>query len=75
MNRTIVKTLTKPDGSHRVEIFRRLDGTFGFEESQWDGDESCWVPFGRYSESFTPSQEEALREAHGRVAWLASPTT
>src|SRR6187401_1664898 len=59
------------DRSHRVFIFRRPDGTFGFEDQKYssDSNEQCWLPVGRYSDSRTPSAEDALREAIGRVAW------
>ena len=65
------------DRSHRVFIFRRPDGTFGFEDQKYssDSNEQCWLPVGRYSDSRTPSAEDALREAIGRVAWLSAERT
>lgn len=65
-----VKTITHPDGTRRVELFRRADGTYGFEESVWAEDEQCWIPVGGYVMSITDSLESAEREARGRVRWL-----
>ena len=60
------------DGKHKVEIFRRDNGTYGFVVLRWSEDpsESCWVPFGRYSECFAPDAESAVAEAKSRVEWL-----
>ena len=72
MEGPIVHTVTKPDGTRRVDIFRRRrDATFGFEESRWDSADEAWIPIGPRSDSFTDTLERALREAQGRVPWLA----
>lgn len=77
MSREIAKTIYSKDGSRRVVLFRRPDGTFGFEDQKYstEPNERCWIPFGRYSESRTISAEDALREATGRIAWLAEERT
>jgi hypothetical protein len=54
----------------RVHIFRRRNGTFGFEEWHWDAEDESWIPVGPQSDSFTDSLERALFEARGRVQWL-----
>lgn len=68
----IVKELVAPDGRRKVQIFRRDDGSFGFEVlrfSELPG-ERCWIPHGRFSEFFAPNAEIAEREARGRIDWL-----
>jgi hypothetical protein len=70
--RTTVSEILSPDGMRKVEIFRRADGTFGFESLKFSDDpnEMCWIPFGRFSECVTPDVHTAEAEARGRVDWL-----
>jgi hypothetical protein len=65
----IVKELVASDGTRKVQIFQRDDGSFGFESFRFSDDplERCWIPHGRYSECFAPSAEAAEFEARGRV--------
>lgn len=67
----IRKTFTKLDGSRRVEIFERADGTFGFEELAYANDEGAWLPSGKYSVAIIDSMDRAISEAIGRIAWLS----
>jgi hypothetical protein len=66
----IVKTIVHPEGSRKVEVFRRPDGTFGFEEWHWLEDESCWCPFGKYSAPIIDTLGHALEEVKGRIPWV-----
>ena len=70
--KTIVRELVAPDGKQKVQVFRRDDGSFGFESLRFSEDslEMCWIPDGKYAESFAPSAETAECEARGRVGWL-----
>ena len=72
MDGKVVRTINSPDELKRVEIYRRDNGTFGFEEWQWDADDKCWIPLGRYSQPVVDSAERAETEARGRVSWLSS---
>jgi len=69
----VLQTLTDITGKRRVHIFKRENGTFGFEEEYWSDDEfeRCWIPAGRQMFSICDSQEIALREARGRIGWLS----
>ena len=67
----VVRTITSHDRKHLVEIFERVGGTFGFRSARWDEENRCFVPFGRYAESFSDSVERAAAEASMRVDWLA----
>src|SRR6185503_626230 len=71
MSQTIVEVIYSPERNARVQVFRRGNGTFGFEEERFQKEEQCWIPFGRYSEAIIDSLESAVREAAGRVSWLA----
>src|SRR5262245_6541667 len=70
--KAIVKELLSPDGKRKLQVFRRDDGSFGFESLQFSDEplEMCWIPHGRLSECFAPTAEIAEREARGRVDWL-----
>ena len=72
MSKTIVKELIATDGKRKVQVFRRDDGSFGFESFRFSEEplEMSWIPYGRYSRCFAPSAEIAEREARGRVEWL-----
>jgi hypothetical protein len=69
----VLETLYNPDRTRRVYIFRRSNGTFGFEEEYFSNDEyeMCWIP--RSGLSVFDSAETALREARDRLNWLPPP--
>ncbi len=69
--RHVERELTASDGKHKLQIFRRDSGTFGFTVLRWSDDplERCWLPFGRFSECFAPDAEAAIAEAKSRVEW------
>jgi hypothetical protein len=70
---TTVQTITDETRKRRVVVFRRDDGSFGFEEERFSDEplESAWIPFGRYSVCRCDTAERALVEARSRVPWLA----
>jgi hypothetical protein len=72
MSKTIVKELIATDGKRKVQVFRRDDGSYGFESLRLSEEplEMSWIPYGRFSECIAPSMEIAEREARGRVDWL-----
>jgi len=65
------QTLSSRDGSRKVEIFERPNGTFGFTELKYSDEEDAWFPVGKYSESIVHSLDAAVAEACGRVRWLS----
>jgi len=69
-----VKVLTSIEdspGNHCVDIFVRVDGTFGFEEYRRDPEDvSGWFSLHRYSHQVFATAEDALAEAKSRVAWI-----
>jgi hypothetical protein len=69
----VVKTFLSLDGQRRVEIVRRHDGFFSFEEDQWTSEfgNSYWVPATHHGVvSICDSAETAEREARARIDWL-----
>ena len=59
------------DGTLKVEVFQRADGTFGSEELKFWQEEQAWIPQGKYSIAIIDSLESAIKEAKGRVEWLS----
>jgi hypothetical protein len=54
-----------------VDLFRRPDGSFGFEEFRRDvEDAGAWTPVAYYSAATYASNEAALDAAVRAVAWL-----
>jgi hypothetical protein len=63
--------LVARDGTWKAEIFRRLDGTYGFRPYRWSAADGCWFPGGRFlRDSFTLSADAAEAEARTRVPQL-----
>ena len=54
-----------------VDLFRRPDGSFGFEEFRRDvEDAGAWTPVAYYSGAAYASKDEALGAAAKAVTWL-----
>lgn len=72
MPRPLVLTSSESaDGTRCVDLFRRDDGTFGFEEYRREPeDPSGWQAVGSYGERVFHSRKEADEAAHAAVAWL-----
>jgi hypothetical protein len=62
----------RPDGRHRVDIFMRDDGFFGFMElKHYERPErEYWAPLGPYRTTITETAEAAEREARASIDWL-----
>lgn len=59
------------DGDRCVDIFRREDGTFGFEEFRRDPEDSgLWTAMRFYSAIEYATREAAEAAAMATVAWL-----
>ncbi len=63
------------DGSRCVDIFRRPDGTFGFEEFRRDPEDAgLWTPVTYFSGKELKSKEQTIAAAKRAVTWLAEST-
>lgn len=70
----VLRSINDDRESHCVDIFRRPDGSFGFEEYRRDSEDNRgWFPIGGYGERRFRSEDEALRDARSRIAWLEDP--
>ena len=72
LNKRIKKTIYHPTEKRRVEIYRREDGTYGFEEWHFSEHETerCWIPTGRRFVTIAETLEIAENEARARIDWL-----
>lgn len=67
-----LKTIYDSVLERRVCFYRHSDGTFGFLEWNFSHEEKSWVPTRIGQGSRLSTLEDAIREATGRVDWLAS---
>jgi hypothetical protein len=74
MSRQNLRTLVAPWQTRRVVVFRRDDGSFGFEDQRFSLEQS-WHATGRYLECYADSADNAEHEARQHVPWLVTATT
>ena len=68
----VFRSIDNLDASRCVDIFRRADGTFGFEEFRRDVEDARgWFPVGGYSDRIFADHSDALTAAASSVPWLA----
>lgn len=68
----VVASLETEDGSRCVDLFRRPDGTFGYEEFRRDPeDRGIWTPVRFASVLSYVSLGQARAAAEAAVIWLA----
>jgi hypothetical protein len=71
MRSAVLVSFEAADGVQCVDIFKRDDGTFGFEQYRGEFDSSSrWQSLNRYSQLSFVSGEQALSVAKQRVSWL-----
>jgi hypothetical protein len=59
------------EGDRCVDLFRRPDDTFGFEEFRRDPeDRGAWTPIAYFSGRTFPTEDEARAAAKQSVPWL-----
>ena len=67
----VVASPSTPAVDRCVDIFRRPDGTFGFEEFRRDPEDmGSWTPIAYYSGREFANEAEAIAAARDVVAWL-----
>ena len=68
----VLRSIETADGMRCVDIFRRPDGSLGFEAYRRDAEDSAgWFAIGRYGAQRYASAEAALTAARAAVPWLA----
>ena len=69
---TVLRSIETPDGARCVDLFKRPDGTFGFEEYRRDSeDPQGWFVIGQHAGQVHGSSHEALDAAARAIPWLA----
>jgi hypothetical protein len=68
---TVLTSIETDDGLRCVDLFRRPDGTFGYEEFRRDPeDQGAWTPM-RFASALThASLGDARAAAAAAVAWM-----
>ena len=67
----VIESLETPDGGRCVDIFRRDDGTFGFEAYRRDvEDPRGWFPICRHGGQPNQTEIEAREAAARQITWL-----
>jgi len=67
----VMLSVNMPGNSICVDIFKRPDGSFGFEEFRRDQEDGQgWFPIGYYAHQVFDSFEKAKDSARTTVGWL-----
>ena len=67
----VLSSIETAEGERCVDLFRRPDGSFGFEEFRRDPeDRGGWTPVRYYAGAVYASREDALAAAVRAVKWL-----
>jgi hypothetical protein len=70
---TVLVSYETADADVCVDIFVRVDGTFGFEEFQRDpAGSDTWRAIGAYADGTYPTADAALSAAGAAVSWLSA---
>ena len=72
MKKTItLNSINNYEKNKCVDIFKRKDNSFGFEEFRRDFESNTgWFCIGNYSEISFNSEKEATEEATRKIIWL-----
>lgn len=70
---TVLHSFETPDGAQCVDLFRRPDGSYGFETYRRDAEDARgWFATGSYSRHSFPSETAAREAAVYAIPWLAA---
>jgi hypothetical protein len=73
---TVLTSIETDDGLRCVDLFRRPDGTFGYEEFRRDPeDQGAWTPMRSASALKYASFDDARAAAAAAVAWMPKAET
>jgi hypothetical protein len=68
----VLASLENAEHDRCVDLFRRSDGTYGFEEFRRDPEDAgAWTPVQFPARKSFASRDEAMAAAKRAVAWLA----
>ena len=67
----VIRSINLAGDNICVDVFRRPDGTYGFDEFRRDPEDGRgWYSIGYYGEQTFGSFDQAFEEAKASVAWL-----
>lgn len=67
----VMRSVNAPGDALCVDVFRRPDGSFGFEEYRRDPEDGRgWYPVGHHAGLEFVSEDAAYEAASERVGWL-----
>ena len=67
---TVLMSVNSDDGTHCVDVFRRTDGSFGFDLFRRDPEDSRgWYPVGHYGSRSYATVSDARAAATDAVPW------
>ena len=71
MRKTVLHSIEEPNGGLCVDLFRRPDGSHGFEVYRRDSEDARgWYPIGGYYEQRYADETTALGAAIAAQPWL-----
>jgi|TARA_B100000609_G_scaffold128573_1_gene102420 hypothetical protein len=72
----VVRSINNSDQSLCIDIFKRKDNTYGFEEYRRDKEtHEGWYKVHSYGHDVYLSEQEALTSAYKNVSWLKENTS
>lgn len=67
----MVRSINSPAGDRCVDLFRRADGSYGFEEYRRDPEDGRgWYPVGHFAAREFIREDEAMAAARRAIVWL-----
>ncbi len=70
-NETVVRSINNDESNLCVDLFKRNNETFGYEEYRKDPEStSGWYRIGNYSNKIFLSINEAYQDALKKIIWL-----
>lgn len=71
---TVLSSTNSSDGTQCVDIFRRADGSYGFDVFRRDPeDPRGWYSVGYFGDRLFPSSQAAQIAARTAVSWFDDP--
>ena len=68
----VMRSINEAGACRCVDVFRRPDGSFGFEEFRRDAEDGRgWFAIGGFAASVFGNEDSALAAARRAVPWLA----
>ena len=68
---TVIRSINNNELNLCVDIFKRKNSTYGFEEFRRDPEDlNGWYKIGSYGSDFYLNEDEAYKAAFNKIKWL-----